>query len=447
MYNLIVIGYQDETWFGDGFIKLDSSRFLEYTEPYVKEKVKNNLFLTYDYPCLIMKEGNNPDIYLGRILRIDVEGNYLLIYFDVLNEVSLEFSDIEPYASEFDIRDWEISRTHWAVKDRNLHEVLFNNDLGLDVNITYMFREYLQGIPQKIDAEGIDSLSIGESIIEFDDYKEIRNISGVTDFIENIISFDRGDDYVNFYRGHSDLKYKLEPSIFRKSSNGSFQYLENEDTIYNELLTQNYGEFDSDNSTFDRLVRMQHFTLPTRLLDISTNPLIALYFACKGNEGLSGDAILIQVPREKVKYFDSDTAACIANLCKLTIKDKDILDIGTQDIKYRNTINKLYSYIKNDKPYFENLIKLSSINDIVCIKGKVTNDRINAQSGAFLLFGLDLVLRDRNKFGFKVMHFAIKPDIKKKILKDLDLLNINESTLFPYLENSAKYISNKFKKN
>lgn len=447
MYNLIVIGYQDETWFGDGFIKLDSSRFLEYTEPYVKEKVKNNLFLTYDYPCLIMKEGNNPDIYLGRILRIDVEGNYLLIYFDVLNEVSLEFSDIEPYASEFDIRDWEISRTHWAVKDRNLHEVLFNNDLGLDVNITYMFREYLQGIPQKIDAEGIDSLSIGESIIEFDDYKEIRNISGVTDFIENIISFDRGDDYVNFYRGHSDLKYKLEPSIFRKSSNGSFQYLENEDTIYNELLTQNYGEFDSDNSTFDRLVRMQHFTLPTRLLDISTNPLIALYFACKGNEGLSGDAILIQVPREKVKYFDSDTAACIANLCKLTIKDKDILDIGTQDIKYRYTINKLYSYIKNDKPYFENLIKLSSINDIVCIKGKVTNDRINAQSGAFLLFGLDLVLRDRNKFGFKVMHFAIKPDIKKKILKDLDLLNINESTLFPYLENSAKYISNKFKKN
>lgn len=441
------MGYQDKTWFENGFVKLDSSRFLEYTAPDVKEKVKDNLFKTRDYPCLIMNEGNNPDIYLGRIIKIDVEGRYLIIYFNVINEVKLKFSDIEPFVSKFDIRDWEISRTHWAVKDRNLDEALLSNDLGLDVNITNIFRDYLQRIPQKIDVKGLDNSSIGESIIEFDDHKEIKNISGVTDFIENIISFDRGDDYVNFYRGHADLKYKLEPSIFRKSSNGSFQYLENEDTIYNELLTQNYGEFDSDNSTFDRLVRMQHFTLPTRLLDISTNPLIALYFACKGNEGLSGDAILIQVPREKVKYFDSDTAACIANLCKLTIKDKDILDIGTQDIKYRNTINKLYSYIKNDKPYFENLIKLSSINDIVCIKGKVTNDRINAQSGAFLLFGLDLVLRDRNKFGFKVMHFAIKPDIKKKILKDLDLLNINESTLFPYLENSAKYISNKFKKN
>ena len=63
-----------------------------------------------------------------------------------------------------------------------------------------------------------------------------------------------------------------------------------------------------------------------------------------------------------------------------------------------------------------------------------------------MLFGLDAVLKDKNIFGLKITHYLIEADTKKKILMELDLLNINESTLFPYLENSAKYISNKFQK-
>ena len=56
------------------------------------------------------------------------------------------------------------------------------------------------------------------------------------------------------------------------------------------------------------------------------------------------------------------------------------------------------------------------------------------------------MLIDKNNFGFEITRYVIEGDIKKKILIELDLLNINESTLFPYLENSAKYISNKFQK-
>lgn len=443
MYNLIVIGYQDETWFEEGLVKIHSSRFLEYTEPSVKEKVKDNISKTYEYPCLIMKEGNNPDIYLGKILSVILEGSYLFIKFDVLNEVYFEFSNIEPFATKFDIRDWEISRTHWAIKDRNLYEILSNNDLGMDIEATKVYKNYIEGVFKERVVKALTGSSISEPSINFDSYKKIEN---VTDFIINIISLNKNESYIKFYRGHSNSQYKLEPSLFRKSMNGSYQYLENEDTIYNELLTQNYGEFNSDNSTFDRLVRMQHFSLPTRLLDISTNPLIALYFACKGNEDTSGDVILIEVPKQKVKYFDSDTATCIANLCKLTFKDKESLSVGKSDANYSNAMTKLYHYIKDDKPYFQEIIKKGSINEILCIKGKITNSRINAQSGAFLLFGLDSVLEDKNNFGFKITHYVIEAEDKKKILAELDLLNINESTLFPYLENSAKYISNKFQK-
>jgi hypothetical protein len=33
---------------------------------------------------------------------------------------------------------------------------------------------------------------------------------------------------------------------------------------------------------------------------------------------------------------------------------------------------------------------------------------------------------------------------KAAILEKLDLLNINESTVFPYIENSARYVAQKY---
>ena len=446
MYNLIVIGYKNESWLENGNVKIAASRFLEYTDIHIVEKFKNNIKSTYRYPCLISKEGDDPDMYIGKISEVDFDGQYYHVEFSLLNELHFKFSDIGQFVLDFDIRDWEMFRTHWAVKEGSLRELLLPICTKFSQEDEDKLEEYFKGFPQTIELEGLIDSSVGSLNTNITFSENSKKIKGVTEFIEKIVNRKNSESYINFYRGHSNSTYKLEPSLFRKTKDGSFQYLENEDTIYNELLTQNFGEFGADNSTFDRLVRMQHFSLPTRLLDISTNPLIALYFACKGNEGLSGEVVSIQVPKNKVKYFDSDTATCIANLCKLTIKDKESLSVGELDVNYEAAQRKLYHFIKGDKPYFREAIEDGSINEVLCIKGKITNSRINAQSGAFLLFGLDAVLEDKNNFGFEITRYMIEANNKKKILLELDLLNINESTLFPYLENSAKYISNKFQK-
>lgn len=73
---------------------------------------------------------------------------------------------------------------------------------------------------------------------------------------------------------------------------------------------------------------------------------------------------------------------------------------------------------------------------------KHTNSRIAFQSGAFLLFGQDATLDEGGTPEITVQRIAITN--KDAVLRQLDQLNINESTVFPYIENSAKYLAQKY---
>ena len=109
-----------------------------------------------------------------------------------------------------------------------------------------------------------------------------------------------------FFRGYSDTTYELTPSLLRKWDNGDWQFMPSEDRLCKELLIAHHDEFQGDQYCFDRLVRMQHYGLPTRLLDISGNPLVALFFACSSKPKTDGEVIVFHVASSGVKYYDSD---------------------------------------------------------------------------------------------------------------------------------------------
>lgn len=98
----------------------------------------------------------------------------------------------------------------------------------------------------------------------------------LTSFIEAFAQYSSSSKYRKCYRGQRDSSWPNVAGIFRSDLK---ELLQNEKRAVRDLISVHPGEFASDESMFDKLVRMQHFGLPTRLLDVSRNALVALYFA------------------------------------------------------------------------------------------------------------------------------------------------------------------------
>ncbi|MET3828515.1 hypothetical protein ABIC16_004270 [Sphingomonas sp. PvP055] len=79
---------------------------------------------------------------------------------------------------------------------------------------------------------------------------------------------------VAIFRGLADTAFDLRPSVFRNDVRTQREHL-----LLRELIAAHPADFAGDASALEQLVRMQHFSLPTRLLDVTWNPLAALWFA------------------------------------------------------------------------------------------------------------------------------------------------------------------------
>lgn len=435
MYNLFVTALNG-AWDDQGY-EYDRGRFLEYTPDDIATSFKDlksaQLSAIQQLPCLFAYEGKEP-MRVGKLRAVKLRGRAIFIEFELDPRIPpIPYKAIHQIRALLDIREWEMSRTHWAIKDEDLFARLANADL--------LPRDIAQSAtPERLPLPSPEPVD--------------NQVNSVGAFITAVLRLTKNGKEV-FYRGHSSkAKYRLDPSVFRKDTAGNYIYLDQEDRIYRELLVSNSGDFQGDMYGLDRLVRMQHYSLPTRLLDITSNPLIALYFACRSHgerreNGIvipeeAGEVIVFFIKQENIKYFDSDTASCLANLARLPKTQKDSFDysLGIREFNKQLAMKRLLHFIKEEKPFFEPRIKKDDLRSVICVKGKRSNDRITFQSGAFLLFGHDAVLDELGTPEIEVIRIVVEN--KTKMLEELDQLNINERTVFPYIENSARYIAQKF---
>lgn len=272
-------------------------------------------------------------------------------------------------------------------------------------------------------------------------------MSGIEQFISSLKRIKKKGNYRLFYRGHSDAdNYELQPSLFRNS-----KAYRKESHIFRTLLASQPQEFRDDTSTLEKLVRMQHYSLPTRLLDITSNPLSALYFATSNTDkdNVDGEVIVFKVRENKLKFFDSDTVSCLSNIAFLNPSERNnlrkfIKSVGNiKDFNDNPVVKRLVQFIKAEKPYFLPEIDPNHLREPVFVIPKLSNKRILAQNGAFIVFGLSNKIYDENDFDIQIERIRIIPDDKGQIRKDLDLVGYNKGSMFPEIESSAKYITSR----
>jgi FRG domain protein len=259
-----------------------------------------------------------------------------------------------------------------------------------------------------------------------------KEIHSVPEFLEKILQVKKETGTETFYRGHAAEGWDLSPSIFRASEERGIR---NEHLLYRDMVARLPQTFSGCQSALDYLVQMQHYELPTRLLDVTTNPLVALYFACQVSNEEHGRVYLFSVQEDRIKHYDSDTVSVLANLAKCDYEKIDIRlyekgvpfyegiestvehptkpipnpgarpteiweymlsnmpahKVHSDYLKWFNeqgSIQTLLHQIRAEKPHFQPLIQPCELANIFLVKAKYGNPRIINQAGAFFIFGL-----------------------------------------------------------
>lgn len=231
-----------------------------------------------------------------------------------------------------------------------------------------------------------------------------------------------------YFRGHASTSWELLPSLFREKG-----VLHNEQWMLNKANNLLWKKLGDCQSCLEKLVKLQHYGLHTRLLDITFNPLIALYFACQEANNLNDS-------KDGIVYS--------GNLNENNVKASEaIAEYIFKNDPYQISENDIERICKS------NQIERNILESISIINPPQNNDRISAQSGAFIM--PPLIKRQPKEPYLYANHDYIKSSIeqafnksfviphedKKNILLELDGLGINRATIFTDMYNKLCYIN------
>ena len=257
-----------------------------------------------------------------------------------------------------------------------------------------------------------------------------KNLDSLKDYISSVESFRGNRKGPIWYRGCGKTAHVLKPSLYRHKSS---QAIDDLMTLEKKLLAR-FRErsipFLSRHmaNNWEWLFLMQHYGVPTRLLDWSESPLMALFFAvtsARHTLGLRGNPV-----------FSSDAAVWLLDPVEWNRKSVNLKsfsgEVLTTDDPNANGYTPVGD-VKTMKPY------------PIAVYGAHNSQRIVAQRGVFVCFGHDTrpmeqVFENEQFPKISLMKLIIKRGRLPHIFAALLRQGVTDSVVFPDLDGLAREI-------